>query len=293
VSQAAFAAAKINLFLHVGPLAPDGFHPLASLMVFADVGDRLRLEDGPPGLAVEGPFAAALAGLDPRDNLVMRAAEALGAREVRLALDKALPVASGVGGGSADAGAALRLLRRARRPDFSDAALEAVAASLGSDGPACLWGAPVVAEGRGERLSAAPRLPELHAVLANPGLACPTGAVYRAFDQGPAGPGADRPAMPRGFASPGELVAFLRTTRNDLEAPAAALVPAVGAALARLRAEPDALFVRLSGSGATAFALCQDEAAASRLSARLSAAEPGWWVRPCRLGGAWPDGSLA
>jgi 4-diphosphocytidyl-2-C-methyl-D-erythritol kinase len=281
----AFAPAKVNLFLHIGPLQTDGFHPVCSLMVFADVGDRLRLEPG-GGFAVEGPFAEELAGLDPADNLVMRAAAALGRAPVRLVLEKQLPVASGLGGGSSDAGAALRLLRTAQ----SDAALEAAAAALGSDGVPCLWARPVIAEGRGERLSPPPSLPPLHAVLVNPRVACPTGAVYRAYDAAPPAE-ADRPPMPAAFEDAAAVVAFLAATRNDLEAPAAGLVPEIARTLAWLRGRPDALFARLSGSGATCFALCEDEAAARRLEA--DAAAKGWWARACRLGGPWPEGPLS
>jgi 4-diphosphocytidyl-2-C-methyl-D-erythritol kinase len=279
VSRAAFAPAKVNLFLHIGPLQSDGFHPVCSLMAFADVGDRLRLEPG-EGFAVEGPFAGELAGLDPEDNLVMRAARAVGGAPGRLVLDKALPVASGLGGGSSDAGAAFRLLRGA----LTDRELEAQAALLGSDGVPCLWGRPVIAEGRGERLSPAPGLPPLHAALVNPRVACPTGAVYRAYDAGPA-MAADRPPMPEVFGDAPAVAAFLARTRNDLEAPAAGLVPGIAGALAWLRARPEALFTRLSGSGATCFAICEDADAAGRIAADAEAR--GWWARACRLGGPW------
>jgi 4-diphosphocytidyl-2-C-methyl-D-erythritol kinase len=284
-SSAALAPAKLNLFLHVGPLRADGFHPVCSLMAFADVGDVVRLEPAEwLSLRVEGLFAPTLAQTDPEDNLVMRAARLIGARDVRIVLDKRLPVAAGLGGGSSDAGAALRLLRSRFAKDMGDAQLEALAAELGSDGPACLWGRAVLAEGRGEDLIPAPRLPSLPAVLVNPGVACPTGAVYRAFDALPPGPGADRPELPRAFADPAEAAGFLAACRNDLEPAAAGLVPEVAATLARLRAEPEPLLVRLSGSGATCFALTADFDSAKALAARLAAAQPGWWVRPCRLG---------
>jgi 4-diphosphocytidyl-2-C-methyl-D-erythritol kinase len=213
----------------------------------------------------------------------MRAARALlGARALpgRLVLDKALPVASGLGGGSSDAGAALRLLRTALGLQIDDAGLEAVAAALGSDGPACLWGRPVVAQGRGERLSPAPRLPRLHAVLVNPRVACPTGAVYRGYDAGPPA-GADRPDLPEAFETAEAVVDLLGRSRNDLEAPAAALVPPIAETLAWLRARPEVLFARLSGSGATCFALCADASAAERLA--VDAAGQGWWAKACRL----------
>ena len=283
--QAVLAPAKINLFLHVGPEGSDGYHPVCSLMAFADIGDLVRLEPADAlSLRIEGPFAAALAGEDSGDNLVMRAARALGAPATGIVLDKRLPVAAGLGGGSSDAGAALRLLRQRHAREVGDAALEEIAAGLGADGAACLWGRAVLAEGRGEVLAPAPRLPSLAAVLVNPGVPCPTGAVYRAFDALPAGPGADRPALPKAFGTVEQAASFLARCRNDLEPAAAGLVPEVAATLAALRAEPEPLLVRLSGSGATCFALCADEAAAKRLAMRLQGEEPGWWVRSCRLG---------
>jgi len=288
VIRSAFAPAKVNLYLHVAPLQPDGFHPLSSWMAFADVGDRMTAEPAAaPALAVEGAFAPDLAGEDPARNLVARAAALVGSPPVRLILDKALPVAAGLGGGSSDAGAALRLLRG----DLDDAALEAVAASLGSDGAPCLWGRPVIAEGRGERLSPAPACPPLPAVLVNPRVACPTGAVYRALDEdiaaGRGTCGDDRPDLPARFDRVSDAIDLLSACRNDLEAPAARLVPAVAQTLALLRGEPLARLVRLSGSGATVFALCADEEQATALAVRIAALQPAWWVRPCRLGGPW------
>lgn len=279
---AAFAPAKLNLYLHVGPPALDGFHPLSSLMVFADVGDTVRLESQPElAFAVEGPFADQVP-MD-EDNLVVRAARAVwpAGRGGRLVLDKRLPIAAGLGGGSSDAGATLRLLREAFALPLDDAALEALAAALGSDGAACLWGKAVIAEGRGERLSPAPRLPPLPAVLVNPRVPSPTGAVYRAYDAAPRD--CARPLTPDVFITPAAVIHWLRATRNDLEAPAIALNPVIGRTLAVLAAEPESLFVRMSGSGATCFALCADLAAAGRLAARLAVANPGWWVAPTLL----------
>lgn len=294
----AFAPAKINLFLHVGPPGADGYHPLSSWMSFADIGDRLDFApaDGRV-MVVEGAFAHELADTPAQRNLVMRAAEALLARAgsqagFRLTLHKALPVASGLGGGSADAGAALRLLRHALGLPVGDAVLEEVAGEIGADGPACLWSRPVLAEGRGERLSPAPAAPVLDAVLVNPGVACATGAVYGAFDaalaQGGQG-GAERPSLPERFDTAEAVVEALRGLRNDLEAPAVKLVPEIGLVLSRLRAERDALLARVSGSGASCFALCADEDAAERLAAVLVASEPSWWVRTCRIGGPAPE----
>jgi len=285
---ATFAPAKINLFLHVGPAEDDGYHPLSSWMTFADVGDRLTYHAASDRtLRIEGPFAGELAAVASADNLVMRAAERLMVGRdagFGLTLHKALPIASGLGGGSSDAGAALRLLRRALGLTVEDEALEAMAASIGADGPACLWGRPVLAEGRGERLSPAPVAPVLDAVLVNPGVACPTGAVYRAYDAGDVGD-ARRPGLPDRFETPRAVAEALAACRNDLEAPAIGLEPEIGRTLALLRAAPETLLARLSGSGATCFALCKDGAAAERLAGEVAAAEPRWWVRTCRLGG--------
>ena len=286
----ALAPAKVNLFLHVAPLAPDGYHPLASLMVFADVGDRLTLEPAEEtGFTITGPFAVALAGENPAANLAWRAAlrliEQAGVRPdpFRLTLEKALPVAAGLGGGSSDAGAALRLVREAFIPDADEAVLQAIAAELGADGPACLFARPVLAQGRGERLSPAPILPPLPAVLVNRGAACPTGSVYRAYD-GRVQPGsADLPPLPAAFADVASVAATLAACRNDLEPPAQAVAPVITEVLDRLRREPETLLSRLSGSGATCFALCATDRDALALADRLRVAAPGWWVRPCSL----------
>src|SRR5258708_3803893 len=194
VGRTAFAPAKINLFLHVDAPGEDGFHPICSLMAFADVGDRVStFEAEALSLRLAGPFARDLAG--EGDNLVLRAARALIAEARRpvapmgLCLEKLLPVASGLGGGSSDAGAALRLLREALDLKIDNARLEALAAALGADGAACLWGAPAIAQGRGERLSSAPALPPLDAVLVNPRMPVSTPEVYRRVDAGGRGAG--------------------------------------------------------------------------------------------------------
>jgi len=286
------APAKINLFLHVAGPGSDGFHALSSLMVFADIGDQITVTEADSlGLKVYGAFAAGLEG--EGDNLVLRAARALMARARRplaplgLALDKALPVAAGLGGGSSDAGTTLRLLREAWRLDLSDPELEDVAAALGSDGAACLWGRPVLAEGRGERLSPAPELPVLDAVLVNPGVSVSTGQVYGLYDRGGRFSDPVPPPLPANFESVQELAAWLTTTRNDLQAPAIELAPVIGDVIATLADEPEALFARMSGSGATCFALCGSDLEAQALADRVGQMRPDWWVQPCRLGGPW------
>jgi 4-diphosphocytidyl-2-C-methyl-D-erythritol kinase len=268
-----FAPAKINLHLHVTGRRPDGYHLLDSLAVFAAIGDRLTVTPSDDlFLALTGPFAAGLAA-EP-DNLVLRAARTLAASAgIRptghLVLEKNLPVASGIGGGSADAAAALRLLSRFwQLPDATD-----VAAALGADVPVCQGSRPALMSGIGERLAPAPRLPEIGIVLVNPGVAVPTQAVFRArsaaFSQPAAFP-AD------GWPTAASLVASLRETRNDLEPPAIQIAPVIAAALDTLSEAPGCLLARMSGSGATCFGLFPSEAAATE--AALSIARGGWWV---------------
>lgn len=288
---ARLAPAKVNLFLHVGGPDAGGYHPVCSLMVFADVGDRVSMELGEGRLTASGPFASGLGR--EGDNLIVRAVRAFVAElgrpmaELSFSLEKMLPVASGLGGGSADAGAALRLIRDVFAPGFDDARLEAVAARLGADGAACLWGRPVLAEGRGERLSPAPGLPVLPAVLVNPGAPVSTPEVYRRLDVSGDFGDVTPPRMPVAFESPQEVAAWLATQSNDLEAPAIGLAPEVGAVLATLREEPETLLARVSGSGGTCFALCADDIAAETLAERVEAMAPHWWVKRCRLGGPW------
>jgi len=293
--QSALAPAKVNLFLHVGPLDAHGYHPVVSLMSFADVGDRLRLTPADAfSFAVEGDFAAALAGEDPARNLVWRAAHRLlevagaSAPPLRLTLDKALPVAAGLGGGSSDAGAALKLLRKALSLDVDDAALLAIAAELGADGPACLTARPVIGEGRGDQLSPGPSMPPLPTVLVNPRLPCSTGQVYRTFDALPAPEkGADAPRLAAAYDSVAAVVELLAGCRNDLEPPALGVCPEIADVLAELRAAAETRLARLSGSGATCFALCDTLEAAQALAAAIRDRRPDWWVRACRLGGPW------
>lgn len=284
-----FAPAKVNLFLHVGPVAADGYHPVCSLMAFADVGDTVRLRDSPSmSFRLEGPFSGALE-TDP-DNLVVRARDRMLATAVgpvapfELVLEKALPIAAGLGGGSADAAAALVLVEsRLVGPGEPLRESAALARTLGADVTACLHGRAIMGLGRGDDLSPAPRMPALCAVLANPMAPSPTGAVYRAFDSLPPGAGADLPELPAEFVSVEDTIAFLRTTRNDLEAPAVSLQPVIGDLLGVLRGHSEALLTRMSGSGATCFALCADQEASARLASRLSASHPHWWIRACRL----------
>ena len=282
----ALAPAKVNLFLHVGPVAGDGYHPLASLVAFADVGDRVTVERADRlSLSVSGLFGEGLAG---PDNLILSALRALGEAAgigepgLKVTLDKQLPVAAGLGGGSSDAGAALRLAREALNMTADDAALSRVAGVVGADGPMCLFPRTAWAEGRGDSLTPEPRLPPLHAVLVNPGVPSPTGAVYRAYDGG-AVQAADRPAPPVDW-NVETVIDWLAAQRNDLQDPAVALTPAIGEALGAVAATPGVALARMSGSGATVFGLCFDADAAAMAAERLAAWRPGWWVRACVLG---------
>lgn len=292
MAREAFAPAKVNLFLHVGAPGADGYHPLCSLMAFADVGDRLEAQAADsPIFKVRGPFAESLAG--EGSNLVQRAMDALMAKAggprapLALRLEKRLPVAAGLGGGSSDAGAALRLLHEVWGLSLGDADLEAVAASLGADGAACLWGRPVLAQGRGERLSLAPGLPVMDAVLVNPRVEVSTAEVYRRFDAAGLFGDTSAPPMPDAFESVEEVAGWLGGTANDLEEPAIGLAPEVGDVLDILSDEPEALIARMSGSGATCFALCSGDLEAEGLAERIESMRPDWWVRRCRLGGPW------
>jgi 4-diphosphocytidyl-2-C-methyl-D-erythritol kinase len=281
------APAKLNLDLLVLGRRPDGYHELDGLVVFAGLGDRLLLAPADSlHLEVTGPFAAGLPA--SADNLVLRAAGRLAAaagvtRGARLVLEKNLPVASGIGGGSADAAAALRGLDRLWGLGLGEARLRELGLALGADVPVCAYGRPARLRGIGERLDPVRGLPELPLVLANPGRPVPTGRVFAALD-----PAAERPARTQGLpAHPSlpQLVAWLAGSRNDLEPAALALEPAVGEALDALRAEPDCWLARMSGSGATCFGLFPTRAAAEAAAGRLRAARPGWWVAATLAGG--------
>lgn len=284
--HAALAPAKVNLFLHVGPLDAGGYHPLASLVAFADVGDRISVKpaDG-LSLTITGPFSEGLSA--DADNLVLRAVRALGEAagigEPALAftLDKRLPIAAGLGGGSSDAGAALKLARDTLGLSLDDDALAEVAGQIGADGPMCLHARAAWAGGRGDRLRFEPALPALPALLVNPGVPSPTGAVYGAYDAGPPAD-ADFPPPPVDW-SVAAVVSWLAQQRNDLEAPAVALSPAIGEALAVVRDLPGARLTRMSGSGATVFALFDDLASARAAGSLLGNARPEWWIAAASL----------
>lgn len=267
------APAKVNLFLHVTGRRADGYHLLDSLAVFADAADELRAAPADTlSLTIEGPFAAALA-VEP-DNLVLRAARALAEAagmpsRAQLVLTKNLPVASGIGGGSADAAAALRVLGRLWGVT---ADLSSLAARLGADVPVCLASRPARMGGVGEVLTRAPALPPYGMVLLNPGTPVATAEVFRART-GAFSPQAD---LPPSWTDAASMAADLASLRNDLESPAIGVCPPIGAALAVLRAIPGCLLARMSGSGATCFGLFATEDQAKRVASSLG--RPGWWA---------------
>lgn len=279
------AHAKVNLTLAVLGRRADGFHVLDSLVAFADIADELSLEPG-SGLSLEvfGPRADEAGTV--ADNLVLKAAKALADRHDGLILghfrlDKRLPAAAGIGGGSADAAAALRLIARANGLPWTDGSILAAAQATGSDVPVCLEGVSRWMRGAGEILSAPFSLPSLPAILVNPGVATPTADVFRALAH-PVGSVAS-PDLSLAAAIEGErrqtiLIDNLGRGRNDLEPPALALRPAIGEALAALRDQPACRLARMSGSGATVFGLFETAEAATAARQAIAERRPGWWV---------------
>lgn len=246
----------------------DGFHELETLFAFVADGDTVTLGDG-EGFAVDGPFAGALAG--EGDNLITRAAArfaaAFGVKQTgRIALTKRLPVASGLGGGSADAAATLRLLARREGVALDDPRLFDCADTLGSDVPACLFSRTAIGRGRGEELTPVAGAPGTPVLLVNPGVAVSTAQVFGGWD-----------GIDRGALGQGGLLDVARAGRNDLEPPALAVAPAIGAVLDLLRAQPGVTLARMSGSGATCFALFDDLAARDAAARAAGATEPAWW----------------
>jgi 4-diphosphocytidyl-2-C-methyl-D-erythritol kinase len=288
VALADFAPAKVNLTLRVVGRRDDGYHELESLVVFADFGDRLSfVPGGELALTVRGP-GAAQAG-DGADNLVTKATRALAVRCPGLGLgafrlDKRLPVAAGLGGGSSDAAASLRLLAQANGIARDDACLYEAARSTGADVPVCLDPRPRIMRGIGEVLSAPLALPALPAVLVNPGVAVPTKPVFeqwRAFGPSPAPPAIDAVAT---LTSRDALLGFLDTQSNDLERPAIAIAPVIGDVLAALRTLNGCRLARMSGSGATCFGLFSSATAARAAAKTLREKYQHWWVKAGALG---------
>ena len=284
------APAKVNLTLRVLARRADGYHELESLVVFAAFGDRLSFSrDGDLALTVRGPTAAE-AG-EGGDNLVLKAARALAARRPALVLgtfdlDKKLPVAAGLGGGSSDAAAALCLLAEANGISRDDADLYAAAGATGADVPVCLDPRPRIMRGIGERLSAPFALPPLPAVLVNPGVALPTKAVFAGWKASAAASVAplDEAALKK-LRSAHELVRLLAEQTNDLEPPAIALQPSVADVLTALRERPGCMLARMSGSGATCFGLFATNDQAEATEKAVSISHPNWWAKATVFGG--------
>lgn len=263
------ARAKLNLALHVRARRPDGYHELETLFAFVELGDVVRVRPG-NGFTVTGPFAGALQG--EGDNLVTRAAarfaERFGGGTWAIGLEKHLPVASGIGGGSADAAATLRALARLHGVAIDD--LYPIADALGSDVPACLFGTTAIGTGRGERLDPIEGLAGQPVLMVNPGVGVSTAEVFRRWD-----------GVDRGPIAGGGLLDRARSGRNDLEPPARAIAPEIDAVLAALDALPGLILARMSGSGATCFALF--DSIEARHDAALALARPGWWVAETAL----------
>ncbi len=267
------AYAKINLALHVRKRRNDGYHELETLFAFAEDGDLLKAEPADAfSLTITGPFAKGLTA--GPDNLVLRAAALLAERigiaaGAAFTLEKRLPVASGIGGGSADAAAALRLLARLWHIGLDAKMLSAVAAEIGADVPACIASTTCLGTGIGDKLTPVDscELSGVPLLLVNPGIACPTGPVFQAWD------GLDRGPLD---------VAEWTNGRNDLEAPAISLHPEISEVLTELRST-DARLARMSGSGATCFALYETKALRDAAQRAIASACPKWWTMASSL----------
>ncbi len=277
-----FAPAKVNLTLAVGRARADGMHPLSSLVVFADWGDELdAVEADTLSLSLAGERGAALA--DEKQNLVLKAAYALRAAAEQpelgaaLTLTKRLPIAAGLGGGSADAAAALRLLNRFWDIGFSTQQLAEIGSVVGADVPACVYSRPLMMGSIGERISQLIAWPALPAVIVNPGRAVPTGPVFKAYD-------ASHPDLLVAEKTPvagsvTDALSVIAAGRNDLESPAIALEPAVAQTLEALSAAPGVKRARMSGSGASCFGLFETPEAAEAAAEALTRAHPDWTVQ--------------
>jgi len=279
MSQHRLAPAKVNLALHVVGRRADGYHLLESLVVFTELGDRLRVApSGIDAFVVSGPFATGV----PRDgdNLVLRARDLLrknfpepARHPVRIELEKNLPPASGIGGGSSDAAATLHALCELWALQVSQSELMTLAEPLGADLPMCIAAHPLIARGTGEQIDPAGSMPRLPLVLVNPGVPVSTPAVFNALAQRENAPLDGLPAR-IDFDS---LVDWLAQARNDLQAPAISIEPAISKVLEAIDHE-SALVARMSGSGATCFGIFETAEAAQAAARRISEARPGWWV---------------
>lgn len=281
------APAKINLYLHVTGRRPDGYHLLDSLFAFAALHDIVTAEPAEDlGLAVDGPEAAGLTGLG-EDNHMLRAARALAAHAgirpgAALRLTKHIPLAAGLGGGSADAAATLRLLSRMWNLDLAAEELARIGAGIGADVPAAIWSRPQWVRGIGEVLTLLGNLPPLHLVLVNPRVAMPTAAVFRDY----AALSSDGFTVPHGGDFPADadgLLELLGRLGNDLEPAAIRRAPVIGDVLQSLSAQPHCRLARMSGSGATCFGLFSTARHAAEAAATLAGTH-GWWTWAGPLG---------
>ncbi len=271
-----FAPAKVNLTLHVTGQRADGYHLLDSLVVFADVGDVVAAADG-KGLTLDvtGPEAGGVPAGE--SNSILQAARFLGVEDVAFTLEKHLPIAAGIGGGTADAAAALKAVAQLRGVNIPRDVLP-----LGADVPLCLRGNATRMSGIGEELADVDGLPDIWAVLANPRVGLSTSEVFKRLQRKDNAPMPDHiPA----FETVRDLAGWLADQRNDLEAAAIEVQPKVAEVLAALRRVKGQLLTRMSGSGATCFALFGDEQSADSAAQEISAQHPDWWVRNTRLGG--------
>lgn len=284
MSVRVFAPAKINLTLEVGAPRADGYHPLQSAVAFAGEGDWVEAAAADSlTLEIAGPFAQALPVSD--DNLVLRAARLLDPqRGAALLLEKNLPIASGIGGGSSDAAAALIALNEVWGLNRSRSELAALAAPLGADVPVCVHQRSAWITGVGEVVTPM-AAPALNAVLVNPGKAMPTPPVFRRFDEMKLGGNFISRAAPE-WPAPAAALSDIGVFGNNLEAPAVALMPELGDLLAALRADQRALVAGLSGSGATCFAITNSARDAAALASDLHARNCEWWVRPTTIANA-------
>jgi 4-diphosphocytidyl-2-C-methyl-D-erythritol kinase len=286
------ARAKVNLTLRVLGRRADGYHELESLVTFAAAHDVVTLEPGADGsVVVTGPFAQYIGG----DNLLIRLLALLrdtapGLRLGSVRLDKNLPIAAGLGGGSADAAALLRAVQRANPERAGALPWREIAGRIGADVPVCLANRPALVAGKGDEVVPVRLLPEVNAVLVNPRLPLPTAQVFAALRAGPAPPAAASasPGPPLELAGLQDLLAYAGARGNALERPAAELVPAVGAIKAALAAQPDCRLAAMSGSGPTCFGVFPDRAAAERAAAAIAGAHSDWWVVSTLLAGARP-----
>jgi 4-diphosphocytidyl-2-C-methyl-D-erythritol kinase len=286
---AAPAPAKVNLTLRIRGRRPDGYHELESLVAFAGCGDRLTLRAGPQlELAVAGPTAAQAGAI--ADNLVLRAATALAARIAGLTLGcftltKELPAGAGLGGGSADAAAALRLLAEANHLAPADSRIIEAARATGADVPVCLYPRPRMMRGIGDILSEPVKLPRLGMIVVHPGVAMPTPPVFAALGLRR---GERCPAPPVDATLPDErdaLLAWLAAQRNDLEPPAIGIAPAIAEVLRAIGALAGCRLARMSGSGSACFGLFDTEPPATAAARELATVQPDWWVRATSIGG--------